>query len=251
MSQEKFESFASLHVKGAPVVLCNIWSAGSAKAVEASGAAAIGTSSWACAAAAGYEDGEIMPLNSLLETVRAIARAVELPITVDFEGGYARDLEGLHKNVSALLATGAIGCNFEDRRIHDVGVYDIDTQCQRIAALTTAAPERPLFINARTDVFLLSDPGRHAMLVDEAAARATAYKRAGAHCFFAPGLTDLTLIADLCLRAPLPVNIMVMSPEAEIAPLANAGVARISFGPTPYLVVMRALREIVEKTRRG
>ncbi|HEX7030391.1 MAG TPA: isocitrate lyase/phosphoenolpyruvate mutase family protein, partial [Gammaproteobacteria bacterium] len=42
----KARAFAALHVARQPLVLCNIWDAGSAKAVADAGAAAIATGSW-------------------------------------------------------------------------------------------------------------------------------------------------------------------------------------------------------------
>ncbi|MBA3692942.1 MAG: isocitrate lyase/phosphoenolpyruvate mutase family protein, partial [Acidobacteria bacterium] len=43
---EKADIFRDLHVKGNPLILFNIWDAGSAKAIEEAGAKAIATGSW-------------------------------------------------------------------------------------------------------------------------------------------------------------------------------------------------------------
>ncbi|KKL10206.1 hypothetical protein LCGC14_2558150, partial [marine sediment metagenome] len=86
---QRAKEFAALHRKGMPLVLHNIWDAGSARAVAAAGAQAIATGSWSVAAAQGYDDGEALPLDALLRTARQITNAVDLPVSVDFEGGYA------------------------------------------------------------------------------------------------------------------------------------------------------------------
>ena len=157
MSQSrKAKEFASLHVKGTPVILYNAWDAGSAKAIVDAGSKAIATSSWSVAAAQGYEDGEHLPLAFAEQIVGRIAATVDVPVTVDFEGGYSEDDRELASNISRLLELGVIGINFEDRVVKGKGLYSIERQAQRIAAIRAAAEHKdiPFFINARTDVFL-------------------------------------------------------------------------------------------------
>src|SRR4051812_15858977 len=110
---EKFRVFAALHVPGDPLILYNAWDAGSARAVASAGAKAIATGSWSVAAAQAYGDGEALPLELALAGAARIAGAVELPVTIDFEGGYAVEAGAVARNASRLAATGAIGCNFE------------------------------------------------------------------------------------------------------------------------------------------
>ena len=90
----KFETFARLHVPGDPLVLFNAWDPGSAAAVAESGAKAIATGSASVAMANGFGDGEEVPLDLALGNAARIVGAVELPVTVDFEGGYATDVGG-------------------------------------------------------------------------------------------------------------------------------------------------------------
>jgi 2-methylisocitrate lyase-like PEP mutase family enzyme len=215
MSQkDKAAAFGALHQRGNPVIIYNIWDAGTAKAVADAGAKALGTGSWSVAAAQGYADGENLPLEVLLATVRSIKTAVDLPLSVDFEGGYAEEPAELAKNVASVIDAGAIGINFEDQVVHGQGVYPIDKQAERIGAIRALADSSdiPFFINARTDLFLQeADRARHAGLLEEAVARARAYAAAGARGFFAPGLADDGLIGKLCDAVDLPVNIMMMA----------------------------------------
>lgn len=242
---ERARSFRALHVKGDPVVLYNIWDAGSARAVAAAGARALATGSWSVASAQGYEDGEAIPLDFLARIVARIVASAGLPLTVDFEGGYAVEPEALVANATTILRAGAIGVNFEDRVVHGEGLYPIDVQARRIAALRAAgeASGVPWFINTRTDVFLASERAAHAGLIDAALARAAAYAAAGADGFFVPGLVDADLIGRVCAGCTLPVNVMASADTPPADTLARLGVARISHGPRPFRQAMAALTE--------
>ncbi|MBB3220818.1 isocitrate lyase/PEP mutase family protein [Pseudoduganella umbonata] len=235
--------FASLHRKGEPLVLYNAWDTGSARAIAAAGARAIGTSSWAVAAAHGYEDGESIPLALVEQVLGRIARSVPLPVTADIEGGYSADPQACAGYVSRLLDHGVVGINLEDRIVNGAGLYGIDAQCERIAAIRGMAAGRgiALFINARTDLFFDGKTSPQDVL-DQAKQRAAAYAKAGASGFFVPGLVDLPVIAELAATIALPLNVMVMPGMADSRTLAKAGVARISHGPAPYLQAMEATR---------
>ncbi|MGQ0540713.1 MAG: isocitrate lyase/PEP mutase family protein [Blastocatellia bacterium] len=244
--KEKAEWFAQLHIKGDPIILFNIWDAGTAKAVEEAGAKAIATGSWSVAAANGFGDGEQMPLDLAISNIERIVASVCLPVTIDFEGGYATDLADLKKNIERVIDAGAVGINFEDQIVVGDGLYSIEDQSMRIAAVREAAKAKsvPLFINARTDVFLKTYPAVHTdKQLEEVVARATAYAGAGASGLFAPGLRDEDMIRQLCKRVSLPVNIMVLPDTPSNKEMAELGVARISYGPGPYRKMMEALKK--------
>lgn len=238
-----FRAFAALHVAGEPLVLYNVWDVGSAAAVAEAGARAIATGSASVAAANGYGDGEKVPLELVLANAARIAGAVDLPVTVDFEGGYAIEAEPLAANMKRLAGTGAIGCNFEDQMVGGEGLHPIDVQAARIRA-ARAAVGPDFFLNARTDLFLKAKPDSHdAAMVDAAIERARAYAEAGASGFFVPLLSDLTLLERMCAGSPIPVNYMAIPGGPTAADVAATGVARISHGPFPYKAAMKALTE--------
>lgn len=240
---ERAQRLASLHVKGKPLILYNAWDAGSAKAIAGAGASAIATSSWAVAAAHGYEDGESIPLSLVEQIVARVVDAVELPVTVDAEGGYSDDPQPAAESVARLVERGAVGINFEDRIVAGKGLHPIAVQCARIAAIRKMAEARgiPLFINARTDLYLGTGLAAAAGL-NEARERAAAYADAGASGFFVPGLVDLPVIAKLCASIKLPLNVMTLPGLPDTRALAEAGVARISHGPAPFIQAMDAVR---------
>lgn len=239
----KAEAFKALHIKGTPLVLWNIWDAGSAKAVADTGARAIATGSWSVAAAQGYGDGEALPMEAALQVARQIVSAVDVPVSVDFEGGYAVGPDDVGQNAARLIETGAVGLNFEDRVVGGEGLHPMEDQVARIVAIRKAAQAVgvPFFINARTDVFFCGDDAPASELLAKALTRAEAYREAGADGLFVPGLTEPELIAQICDGQALPVNIMRMGDGLQIAALAQAGVSRISHGPAPYLSAMKAL----------
>jgi 2-methylisocitrate lyase-like PEP mutase family enzyme len=236
-----FETFAALHVPGDPVILYNAWDAGSAKVIAEAGAKAIATGSASVAQAHGYDDAESLPLALALANAERVVAAVELPVTIDFEGGYAVAPDEVGANMAKLAATGAVGCNFEDQIVGGEGLHPIDVQAARIAA-ARAAVGTDFFINARTDIFLKSRD-HDAAKVDAALERAAAYAQAGASGFFAPGLADLALLEKLCAASPLPVNFMAWPGTPPAADIAATGVARISHGPFPWKLAMQALKE--------
>jgi 2-methylisocitrate lyase-like PEP mutase family enzyme len=241
---ERAKAFTALHVKGNPVILFNVWDAGSALAVAKAGAKALATGSWSVAAAHGFGDGEALPFDLSIANIARIVQAVDLPVSIDLEAGYGASPEAVVKSVTGAATAGAIGFNLEDRIVGQKALYSTEDQVARLRAARAAADRIgiPLVINARNDHFLSTDAATHdAALLDQALARADAYAKAGATSFFAPGLVDPALIGKLCASAPLPVNIMVFPGVPTHKHLAELGVARISHGPAPYRQAMQSI----------
>jgi methylisocitrate lyase len=242
----KAEQFRALHIPGKPFVLFNIWDAGGANAVAAGGAKAIATSSWSVAHANGFSDGEQIPLILAIENLRRIVQATDLPVTIDLESGYGDSPEAVGETIGLAINTGGAGCNLEDSFPANGKLRKTIDQVDRILRTrqTADAAGIPFFINARTDVFFQRPPAEHDdAMVTEAIERARAYAEAGADGIFAPGLVDLTLISRLARASPLPLNIMVGDGTSPLRVLAEHGVARVSYGPGPYLLAMKSLED--------
>lgn len=237
----KFETFAALHVPGKPVILYNVWDAGSAQAVASAGAKAIATGSHPVGDASGFGDGQKVPIDFVLDNAKRVVGAVELPVTVDFESAYAVDPGEAGANVARLKAAGAVGCNFEDQVIGGEGVHPLELQCRRIEAIRKAVGD-DFFINARTDLFLKTD--RHDdSLVDEVIARGKAFADAGASGFFVPRMAEAKQAERVVREVPLPLNLIAFPGAPENRDWASAGVARISYGPFPHKALMKQLEE--------
>lgn len=242
----KAEQFRALHVPGNPLVLFNIWDAGSARAVAVSGAKAIATGSWSVANANGFADGEHIPLAFVIENLRRIVAAADLPVTIDLESGYGDTPEVVSETVRLAIDAGAVGCNLEDSFPENGKLREPAAHADRIrgARKTAEASGIRFFINVRTDVFFQAPAEQHDdIMVDEAIARARLYAEAGADGLFAPGLADITLIGRLAKKCTLPLNVMVGGSTPPLQVLAENGVARVSHGPGPYGIVMKALEE--------
>lgn len=240
----KARQFRELHIPGTPLVLFNVWDAGSAKAVTAGGAKAIATSSWSVAHANGFADGEQLPLAFAIENLRRIVGATALPVTVDLESGYGETSDVVSGSIVLAIEAGAVACNLEDSVPRDGRLRTVADQTVRIRSARRAAEAAglPFFINGRTDVFLQRPAAQHdEAMVSETLERAKRYRDAGADGLFVPGLVDIRLIGQLAAASPLPLNVMLQEGTPSVNALAHHGVARVSHGPGPYLLAMKTL----------
>ncbi len=243
---EHVNLFKKLHIKGNPLILFNIWDSGSARALQEVDAKALATGSWSVAAAHGFQDGEKLPLDLVLANLMRIVAGVNLPVTLDFEGGYGKSPAEVRDNVAKVIQAGAVGINFEDRIVPGRDLYSVEDQCARIQGIRQAAKDAaiPIFLNARTDIFLKVPSAEHQDAhLEEAIHRASEYANAGADGFFAPGLKNAKYIEKLCELSAMPVNILVLADTPSTKQMAELGVARISYGPGPYRLAMDALKE--------
>ncbi|WP_298245009.1 isocitrate lyase/phosphoenolpyruvate mutase family protein [uncultured Bradyrhizobium sp.] len=242
--QRHADTFRALHRKADPLVLFNAWDAATAKAIAKS-SPAIATSSGAVAAALGYADGENVPLDMVTGLVSRITASVAVPVSIDLEAGYGDTPDAVAKAAIGILQAGAVGINIEDGLSGGKRqLVSPEQHAAKIKAVREAAQARGihLFINARTDPFLLKF-GSPDQCLNEAARRAKIYAEAGADGIFVPGLTDLALIEGFVQLTPLPVNIMVTQGLPSITDLARVGVRRVSLGPWPMIAAMRVIAE--------
>lgn len=234
----KVDAFAALHVAGDPLILFNIWDAGSAVAVAKAGARAIATGSWGVAGAHGIADGEKLPFATAMATLREIINVTDLPVSIDMEAGYGTNPAEVRLSVQQAADAGAAGINIEDKDPHTRKLFPVAEASARIAA----AAQTGLFINARADMFILTPPADHdAARVDQVVERAKVYADSGARGLFVPFLQDAALIERLCKASPLPVNILMRSGCPDHKSLASLGVARISHGHGPWAAAMEWL----------
>jgi 2-methylisocitrate lyase-like PEP mutase family enzyme len=242
--QQYAETFHGLHRKGDPLVLFNAWDVASAKAI-AKASPAVATSSGAVASALGYADGENAPFDVVTGLVSRMTASLPVPVSIDLEAGYGDTPHAAAKSATQILKAGAIGINIEDGLSEGKRqLVSPEQHAAKIKAVREAAQELGirLFINARTDPFLLKF-GSPDQCLNEAARRAKAYADAGADGIFVPGLTDLALIEKFVRLTPLPVNIMVTQGVPEIRDLARVGVRRVSLGPWPMMAAMRVIAQ--------
>jgi 2-methylisocitrate lyase-like PEP mutase family enzyme len=244
----KTEAFASMHIPGNPLILYNIWDAGSTVAVAKAGAKAIATGSYGVAGAHGIGDGEKLPLDIAIATLTEVLAVTDLPVTIDMEAGYGNDPAAVGISVQRAADAGAIGINIEDKDPVTRTLFSVADASARIKAAAATG----VFVNARADLFILTPPAEHdAAKVDMMIERAKAYADAGARSLFAPFLQDAALIERLCSRSPLPVNILMRVGCPDHKALAGLGVARISHGHGPWAAAMDWLQAEAEIALNG
>lgn len=235
---DKIRDFAALHIPGSPLILVNIWDAGSAKAVAAAGAKAIATGSFGVAGAQGRADGEDFPIEDVFENLARILAVTDLPVTIDLESGYGADPAAVGVSVARAKEVGAAGINMEDRLPGETELLPIGEAQARYRA----AADTGIFVNARCDVFRGRDAANDGdALVAATLERARAYADAGAGSLFVPFLLDEVCIGAICEASPLPVNILRGKGGPTHQRLAELGVARISHGHQPWAAAMKWL----------
>lgn len=239
--------FRQLHESGT-FVAPNPWDVGSARLLAQLGFRALATTSSGLAWSRGRPDNGVS-LETALEHVRAISDGVEIPVSADFEGGFATTPEAVGANVAAATTTGIAGLSIEDstgdpsRPLHDFSLA-----VERIQAARRAIEDSGtgMVLTARSEGFIVGRPD-----LNETIRRLTAFAEAGADCLFAPGLHSIANIsAVVAAVAPKPVNVLVGSDSTTVAELTQAGVRRISVGGAlaraAWTGFLEAAREIAE-----
>jgi 2-methylisocitrate lyase-like PEP mutase family enzyme len=243
---DRASALRALHTDPALLRLVNVWDVASARVVaQTEGTRALATASHAIAAMYGYEDGERIPLDLMLEAVGRVVDAVDLPVTADLEAGYGDAGETCRR----AIGLGVVGANIEDRmRPLPEAVASVE------AVLHAAADEgvADFVLNARTDAVLLAGDRDPAEALADAIERGRAYLEAGAPVVFVPGaLVEDQVVALVDAFGPQRLSMLPVPGAPSLDRLEELGVARVSFGPFPQRVAMTALQEMVEGVVRG
>nr|WP_255523585.1 isocitrate lyase/phosphoenolpyruvate mutase family protein [Terrabacter sp. MAHUQ-38] len=244
-STDKAAALLALHA-GPGFVLPNAWDAGSARILEQVGFTAIATTSagiaWSCA----VPDGGVIDRDQMLECIRRIVVAVDVPVTVDLESGYGDTAEEVGRTVALAADLGAVGANIEDARTG--GLFDIDEAADRIRAARAAAPSGTFVLNARTDTYFAgAGAGVSGDVFAETVERTSRYLDAGADCVFVPGVVDEDTIRTLAAAIPGPLNVVAgLANTIDARTLFSLGVKRVSLGGS----LARAALSLLERAGR-
>jgi 2-methylisocitrate lyase-like PEP mutase family enzyme len=241
-----YEIFTGLHHDPNPLLLGNCWDVQSAKILEAAGAPAIGFSSHAIATALGYEDGERLPFDLLVRITKRVTESINVPFTVDMEGGFSRTIDGILKNIDQLIDAGAVGINLEDTVAGStrelLPAKDFATIIEAITRHLSNTHQK-LFLNIRTDGFLLDLP----TAISETLSRIALYANAGADGLFVPCITQPTDIEQVVNATLLPVNVMCMPGLPDFQTLKALQVKRMSMGPFLFTRVYEEAAGLAQK----
>ncbi len=238
----------SLHVPGDPVFLPTVWDAWSARLAADAGFVALTVGSHPLADSVGKPDAEGMSYEDVLARVSQITAAVDLPVSVDIESGYAQTPERL---IEGLIEAGAVGLNIEDS-VHSEGgrIREPQEHADLVGALRVASDQAgvPVVINARTDI-LLRQIGDESDRVDRAIARLTLAAEAGADSLYPVGRHTPEVQRRLTSELPLPVNAIAVPDVDDPASFGPLGVGRISFGPFLQRALSTRAEEILARWR--
>lgn len=228
--------------------LPNPWDIGSAKYLAHLGFKAIATTSAGFAFSRGLPDGSV-GLDLMLEHVREIVEATDLPVNADFENGYADEPDGVADSVRLCVATGVAGLSIEDNSGRkDQPLYEVELAAERIRAARDAIGDSGVVLTGRAECFLVDRDD-----IADVIRRLTAYADAGAHCLYAPGISEREHIVEVVKAvAPKPVNLLISAPlGVTMNDAAELGVRRVSVGGALARAAwggfMRAAKELVEQ----
>ncbi len=248
--RNRVEAFRGLHEADGILVLPGVWDVASARVFADAGFPALGTTSSGVAWTLGHASGQEAGWPAFLETSRRVAAAVPVPVSFDVESGFADSPEGVVENVHQAIEAGACGINLEDglvegglRELSPVieALHGIHELCDRL--------DHPLFVNARTDVYLGGIPDE-ARQLDETIRRGRAFAEAGADGFFAPGIAATDAIRSVVAEVPLPLNVYAIPGLPTATELGKLGVRRVSMGCGPLQSVLAHTRGMARALRR-
>jgi 2-methylisocitrate lyase-like PEP mutase family enzyme len=243
--------FRELHQAPEPLILPNPGDRGTARLLEQAGFEALATSSAGLAFTLGLEDGAV-PRPKMLRHIAEIARATALPVSADLGDGFGRAPERVADTIRRAAEAGAVGGSIEDCSTGEgAPLLPLSLATERVAAAVEAAEALPFpfLVTARAETFMTAAPD-----LDDALARLAAYRAAGAHVLYAPGLREEEAIAKLvAVAAGRPVNVLAQGSgiASSIARLAALGVKRISLGSALTRLGLTAILEAIRQLRHG
>jgi 2-methylisocitrate lyase-like PEP mutase family enzyme len=243
---DKAERFLELHRPGRPLLLPNAWDAGSARVLASLGFEALATTSSGHAASLGLLDGSVTRDQALAHAAELV-EATDLPVSADFENGFADDPAGVAEAVELARHAGLAGCSIEDfTGDQESPIYEPELAAERVSAAVRAAHDGQvrLVLTARAENYL---HGRRDL--DDTIARLIAYQQAGADVLYAPGLTDPGEIRRVVTAVARPVNVLARPNAPSVAELGELGVARVSVGGAFAFAALGALVEAASELR--
>ena len=244
----KITEFHRLHKSGC-FVMPNPWDRGSAIYLQKLGFKALASTSAGFAWSVGRADNAVT-VDQVLGHLKKIAATVSVPVNADFEGGYAREPQGVAANVERAVSTGIAGLSIEDSTgDRNAPLFDFTLAVERIMAARAAIDKTrsSVLLTGRSEGFFVGKPD-----IKDTIKRLEAYAAAGADCLYAPGIrTKEDISAVVKAIAPKPVNLLVHGNWITVAQAAELGVRRISIGGAlarkTWNALTTAAQEIAEK----
>ena len=241
----RHQRFFDLHQAGC-FVMPNPWDRGTARMMAALGAQALATSSAAHAFAMGRADIGGVSREEALAHAADLLAATGLPLSGDFENGFADDPDGVAETVRLAGEVGLSGCSIEDTiPVAGAPAYAFDLAVDRVRAAVAAARGlgRPFVLCARADGVM---NGTYDLT--EGIRRLQAFEAAGADLLYLPVPPGAAELARVLASVTRPVNALAAGPlrKLSVAEMAAIGVRRISLGSQVARVAHAAIRGAME-----
>lgn len=200
----------------------------------------------------GLPDLALTSLDNVLEEVRRITSATELPLLVDADTGWGSALN-VARSIKQLEKAGAAGIHLEDQIFakrcgHLGGKVLVTTALMRdyIKAAVDAREDADFVLMARTDAVAVEG-------FNAAIERANHYIEAGADMIFAEALTDLEQYAHFVNAVPVPVlaNITEFgkTPLFSREQLASVGIQMILYPLSVFRAMNAAALQVLQTIR--
>ncbi|MCU1248542.1 MAG: hypothetical protein JWQ49_1571 [Edaphobacter sp.] len=248
--EQKYQAFKALHERTGTFILPNPWNAGTAKILTALGFEALATTSAGYAFSIGQEDSTAnLTRDGILQNAKEIVDATHLPVSADLQDGFGPSPETCSDTIRLASAIGLVGGSIEDATGDpNSPIYDFQLAVERIEAAAETAQTHQFLLTARAENFLHNRPN-----LDDTIRRLQSFADAGADVLYAPGLTSLEAIREICASVSKPINVLagLQGTSFSAEDLAAAGVKRISVGGSFARAALgafvRAAREVKEK----
>jgi 2-methylisocitrate lyase-like PEP mutase family enzyme len=249
MLAERHRKFHALHQQGC-FVIPNPWDMGSAKMMAASGAVALATSSAALAFTLGRPDMGQVTREEALKHGEDIVRATSLPVSGDFENGFADAPDDVAETIRLAAQAGLSGCSIEDTQMIDGNpAYDFEYAVDRIRAAADAARSlaQPFMLCARADGVM-----NGVYDLEEGIRRIQAFERAGAGLVYIPVPPGPEELRRVIVSVKVPVNALAAGPltRLSVKEIAAIGARRISLGSMIARVTHAAIAEQMDAIMR-
>jgi 2-methylisocitrate lyase-like PEP mutase family enzyme len=247
--EQKYNAFKALHERAETFVLPNPWNAGTAKILAALGFEALATTSAGYAFSIGQEDSAAnLTRDGVLANAKEIVEATHLPVSADLQNGFGPSPEICSETIRLASSIGLAGGSIEDATGHpSAPIYDFQLAVERVEAAAETAQTHQFLLTARAENYLHGRPN-----LEDTIRRLQSFADAGADVLYAPGLTSLEAIREVCASVSKPVNVLMGLQGAtfSVEELAAAGVKRISVGGSfaraALGAFLRAAREVKE-----
>ena len=200
----------------------------------------------------GLPDLGMTSLNDVLEDVKRITGACNLPLLVDIDTGWGSAFN-IARTIKDMTRSGAAGAHIEDQVAQkrcghrpNKEIVSCEEMEDRIKAAVDAKLDQDFLLMARTDALAVSG-------LQEVIDRAGRFQEAGADAIFAEAMTELSMYEKVVQSVDIPVlaNITEFgsTPLYTLEELGSAGVAMALYPLSAFRAMNQAALNVYSTLR--